>query len=142
MEEKLIEGIEIQEDRVTIVQGENRFVLPPEQATTFLIGMLQGRSWFIEPEEPATPELLAEEEEVPAVRDPSTSFHESLEGALDSLLTFTKEVGIVEDFEKHAQSETVSIDIRACSTTLSYGDALGYLLDCVQDELRTLRGEE
>lgn len=140
MDEELIDGIEIEEDRVSIVQGENRFVFPPKKASTFLIGMLRGRSWFTESDKPTRATEVGEKEDAAEPR--RTAFRESLEDALDSLLTFTKDVGILEDYEKHDETEAVRIDISACSTLLSYGDAVAYLLDCVQHELRTLRGEE
>lgn len=138
IEEELIDGIEIEEHRVTIIQGENRSVFPPKQASTFLLGMLRGRSWFAEPAEPPVEAVKAEEE---AEAPRSIAFRELLDDALDSLLAFTKEVSILEDYEKDEDAETVRIDISACSTTLSYGDAMAYLLDCIQHELRALRGE-
>lgn len=138
IEEELIEGIEIRPDHVTIMQGENRFMLHPKQASTFLIGMLRGRSWFFEQEDPfetqASPATAADKKATrPADR--------SLATTLDSLLEFSKEAGILEGFEKDEQNQSVRVDISACSTTLSYTDALGYLLDCIQHELRSLRGE-
>ncbi|MEX2400046.1 MAG: hypothetical protein WD423_04690 [Rhodothermales bacterium] len=159
MEEELIEGIEIRDDVVTIVQGDNRFVLPPKQAATFLVGMLRGRSWFIQPGDPegrpaepgSDPSEPGEDPAEPG-RDPEHAADEpgggqgvhnqSLERTLDSLLAFAQDAGILDGYEKDAETQTVRIDIPACSTTLSYIDALGYLLDCIQYELRAYREEE
>lgn len=136
IEEELIEGIEIRPDHVTIVQGENRFVLPPRQASTFLIGMLRGRSWFFEPEElPAEPPQTEVAPIIEQAVDPS------LESTVDSLLHFTTEAGILEGYEKDPATQSVRVDIPACSTRLSYTDALNFLLDCIQHELRARRGE-
>lgn len=135
MEEELVEGIEIREDFVTIVQGDNRFVLPPSQASTFLIGMLRGRSWFVEEDPFAGPGDPPMEPPFPGDIDLRLS------DTLDSLLNFTKEVGILESFEKNEAEATVRLDIAACSTTLSFTDALSYLIDCIQHEMRSLRGE-
>lgn len=135
IEEAFIDGIEIRPEAVTIIQGEHRFVLPPKQASAFLFGMLRGRSWFLEATEPIeeqTPDSDAGE-----ARGGGGS---SLDATLDSLLEFTHEIGILVGYAKDESARTVRIDILACSTTLSYADALQYLLDCIEDELRTKRG--
>jgi hypothetical protein len=135
IEEAFIDGIEIRPEHVTIIQGDHRFVLPPKQASAFLFGMLRGRSWFLEASEPIEGHTT----------DPDTEAAgggagPSLVATLDSLLEFTKEIGILKSYEKDANARSVRIDISACSTTLSYTDTLHYLLDCIQDELRALRG--
>ncbi len=138
MEEKLIEGLEIYEDHVTIIQDENRFLLPSNQASTFLIGMLRGRSWFIEDDEPFETRPASTEGSMDV---PDERIDPLLQSTLNSLLELTKKVGILQGYEKDEQTHTVRIDIPACSTILPYGDALGYLIDCIQHELRTSRGE-
>lgn len=147
IQEELIEGIEIREDRVVIVQGDNRFVLPPDRASTFLVGMLRGRSWFLDPEEPLT--IHAPEEPAPyrggvqghGSKTPTSDIDYTVERTLDSLLSFAMEAGIIDGYEKDAAAQTVKIEVPACSTTLSYPDTLAYLLDCIQYELRA-RGHE
>lgn len=140
LQEKLIDAIEAFDDRVLITQGHHRFVLPPRQAVTFLIGMLRGRTWYADPPGPAlakteTGQFVHPRESRSLDAAERTSFRPTLE----SLLAFASEVGIIEGFGWDRDTHTVRIDISACSTQLSDADALHYLFDCVQHEMRLLR---
>ena len=142
MEEELIDRFDFVSDEATITQGERRFVLPHRQACTFLIGMLRGRSWYLDDSD--LQEIIQEESQA-EVLDPAetltidfTGSRRNLETTLDALLTFTREVGIINGFEKADDDRHVRIDIPACSIVMSYADALGYLFDCVQHEMRSM----
>lgn len=150
IQEELIDAFEAFDDRAIITQGDHRFILPPRQASTFLIGMLRGRSWYVD--DPAAPAPDAKPIRRPAALRPSGRERDQESGAersggqppldmtLRSLLAFTREVGIIEGYDRDDEARTVRIDIAACSTNLSYTDAVDYLFDCIQEEMRTLKG--
>lgn len=147
---QLIDAFETFDDRVLITQGHNRFVLPHRQAVTFLIGLLQGRGW---PGPAASHSASRRELESDRamgrwldssapVPDPTTIDQLSpsaLETTLRMLLTFTREVGIIEGYSFDEDVGSVRIEIKACSTELSYADAVAYLFDCIQFEMRSLK---
>lgn len=141
IQEKLIDAFETFDDRAVITQGDHRFVLPPRQATTFLIGMLRGRSWYVE-DRPSEPPITTYPSAPPlSAKEPSTSKSSPppLDTTLRSLLAFTYRVGIIEGYEPDDESRSVRIDIPSCSTSLSYAEAVSYLFDCIQHEMRTVR---
>jgi len=140
IEEELIDSFELYPDYAIIVQSDMRFVLPHRQACTFLIGMLRGRSWYLDDHSLASvsPKSGRPETDAPLFDEEGQGQRRNLESTLDALLTFTREVGIIEGYDKVALDRTVRIDIPACSTTMSFIDALGYLFDCVQHEMRSL----
>lgn len=140
IKEQLIDAVQALDDRVVITQGDHRFVLPPKQASTFLVGMLRGRSWYVDDDPPAAskagrPFPLA------SIGEKKEAAHElrPIDTTLQSLLAFTREVGIIQGYERDVEARTVRIDIPACSTSLSYVDAVHYLFDCIQHEMRTLK---
>lgn len=140
MEEELIDTFESFPDYAIIIQSDMRFVLPHRQACTFLIGMLRGRSWYLDDSEvaPPLPEVDLQETEVQLFSDEAQGPRRHLESTLDALLTFTREVGIIEGYDKDADERTVRVDISACSMTMTFIDALGYLFDCAQHEMRSM----
>lgn len=136
--EELIDNLDELGDHVVITQADNRFVLPKHQASTFLIGMLRGRSWFVdEPEEPPRPAPQAAKAG-PTSWGSQEDARRTLDQMLDSLLRFATETNIIEGYEKHESDRLVNIHISAVSTELSYADALNFLLDCIQYEFRKL----
>ena len=136
MEEELIDGFYFLSEEATITQGDRRFVLPHRQACTFLIGMLRGRSWYLDDPSQGVHDS-ADDEPTPGDDHPAGTGRD-LESTLDALLTFTRDVGIIQGYEKDIDDRTVRIDISACSLSMSFADTLGYLLDCVQHEMRSM----
>lgn len=144
LQEELIDAIETSKDQVVIIQGDHRFVLRTRQATTFLIGMLRGRSWFVDDphSSPASrglehatsidPKQRAEPRSPTRANDAPPQ-----DVALRALLAFTKEAGIIEGFEGDEEARAVRIDIAACSTHLPYVEAVNYLFDCIEHEMRS-----
>lgn len=146
LQEELIDAIETSKDRTVITQGDHRFVLHPRQATTFLIGMLRGRSWYAddpvaEPEPAARGPAKAtsiDPKERAESRSPTRAIDAPpLDLTLRALLAFTKEAGIIEDYHTDNEARAVRIDIAACSTHLTYVEAANYLFDCIQHEMRS-----
>ena len=152
LDQRLIDGFDFFDDRVVITQGHHTFSLPRQQAVTFLVGMLQGRTWSsleslahpgptlgFSPERPgAVPSgvALAGDLDARAIERLTPS---ALESTLQSLLTFTRNVGIIEGYDLDEAEGTVRIDISACSTRLPYADAVSYLFDCIQYEMRAIK---
>lgn len=139
--EKLIDRFDVTGDHATFLQGEQRFRLPARQASTFLIGMLRGRSWYIDDSQTESPKHSSAVPKL-SLTPSETQPHEpgasrSIEATLDTLLTFTNDVGIILGYEKDAGRRLVKIDIPACSSVFSYVDAVGYLIDCLQHEVRS-----
>lgn len=138
IEEKLIDRFELAGSDVTIFQADRRFRLPHRQASTFLIGMLRGRSWYVDdPRRENAQSSAAGIHSEPVTADaeqPATA--RSIDATLEALLTFTKDVGIILGYRKDADSRSVHIDISACSSVFSYVDAVAYLFDCVQHQVR------
>ena len=138
IKEQLIDGVDAFDDRVVITQGDHRFVLPPKQASTFLIGMLRGRSWYVE-DDPAVTSRAGTTSPLRSLSESDVSSDvRPIDSTLKSLLAFTREVGIIKGFEQDKESRSVRIDISVCSTDLSYLEAVNYLFDCIQHEMRTL----
>lgn len=138
--EKLIDRFDVAGNRATILQRDKRFSLQSRQASTFLIGMLRGRSWYKDPQvESAThsPTLSALAPTSAAIESEEGGSTRSIEATLDALLTVTKDIGVILGYEKNAGNRIVQIDIPACSSVFSYVDAVGYLFDCVQHEVRS-----
>lgn len=142
IEEKLIDRIDLAGAYVTIVQGETQFRFPDLHASTFLMGMLRGRSWYIDqPDGDDTIDWTSLAEHSPPVTiapPEDTVGHRSIEATLQALLTMTKDIGIIADYRTNACDRTVTVDISACSSTFAYVEALAYLFDCVQHEIRSI----
>ncbi len=140
IEEELIDRFEVGGNDVTIVQGDLQFRLPHRQASTFLIGMLRGRSWYVDDSsrgDAADPEKVAKPGDASAsVEETEPAAGRSIEATLEALLTFTKDTGIIKGYRKEPRDRIVQIDIPACSSVFSYVDAVSYLFDCVQHEVR------
>lgn len=156
-EEQLVDDVRVEGEQVVIRQGNDVFRIPRRLAATFLVGMLRGRSWFLEDdaeelaaeaagEEPEadapddTPDEAAEEEQPDEVEGEDEGEAVGIVRTLDALLAFTIDVGLILSYEKHPERREVLIQIPACEASLSYADAVNFLFDCVQDHLQIGRG--
>lgn len=141
VEEALIDRFEVAGSDTTIIQGDQQFRLPHRQASTFLIGMLRGRSWYVD--DPCGNVSTSDQSTDPIDDSPIGSPPEaseegrSLAATLDGLLTFAQNTGIIREYRKDPDDRTVQIDIAACSSVFTYVEAVSYLFDCVQHEVRT-----
>jgi hypothetical protein len=143
--EAMIDGFERTAEEIVLIQGTRQFRLPHQRAALFLVGMLRGRAWYVEDDEAGSamptvglPAEAGGRDEPDRWRRLATGH--SIETTLDALLAFTSATGLIEGFEKDARSRAVRIQIPACTSTLSYTDAVAYLFDCVEEHVRAERG--
>ena len=153
LSDELIDACHITGEHVTIVQGTKRHTFPYQQARTFLMGMLRGRSWNLNPrpeaEEPGVSPLRAidKKREASSVRTENASGsisvtqYGSLEPALDELLEMSREMELIEGHEKDMEGRIVTIILSACQTKMSFEEAITFLAECVLYKLNTLREE-
>ena len=143
--DELIDACHITGDHVTIIQGTKRHVFPYQQARTFLMGMLRGRSWNLNPSNQEQPfshlRAIDKNREADTEKRRLSYGSRGVEPALDELLEMAREMELIEGFEKSADEHTVTVILSACQTQMSYEEAITFLAECVLYKLNSLREE-
>lgn len=169
--DSLIDACHITGDTVTIVQGTKRHNFPYAQARTFLLGMLRGRSWNLNPNQNDGDEAKSplravekERENAEATADPFSSdapasaasdapasaasqhgagakLARSLAPALDELLSMAEELELIEGHDKNTADQWVMIHLSACQTQMQFDEAVVFLSECILYKLTSLKDE-
>ena len=145
LSDELIDACHITGDHVTIIQGPKRHVFPYQQARTFLMGMLRGRSWNLNPsghEQPFSHLRAVDKNRESEPEKQRLSYGlPGIEPALDELLEIAKNMELIEGFEKSAGERNITVILSACQTQMSYEEAITFLAECVLYKLNALREE-
>lgn len=153
LSDELIDACHITAAHVTIVQGSTRHTFPYQQARTFLMGMLRGRSWNLNPrhegeELGASPRRALEKARKTSFAgkergsgSKSPSMPGSIEAPLDELLDMSREMELIEGYEKDRESNFVTIILSACQAKMSFEEAITFLAECVLYKLNVIREE-